>query len=93
MMESNTSSTEKMEIFFSLSEDASNKNLIAAKYYQLGGGGKGTETKEKALKSSMPETVESKAEGRSICFENWQILGSDALKKKKGELSKHSKTL
>lgn len=50
--------------------------------------------KEKALKSSMPEMVESKAEGRSICFENWQILESDALKKKKkGQLSKHSKTL
>ena len=72
-----------MEIFFSLSKDVWNKNLIAAKCYWLGGGGKGTQTKEKALKSSMPEMVESKAEGRSICFENCQILESDALKKKK----------
>ena len=63
-----------MEIFLSLSEDVWNKNLIAAKCYWLGGGGTGNQTKEKALKSSMPEMVESKAEGRSYLL--WKLANS-----------------
>lgn len=36
------------------------KKVTAAEYYWFGGGWKGTQTKEKASMSSMPEIVESK---------------------------------
>ena len=38
--------------------------MTAAEYYWFGGGGKGTQRKEKASMSSMPETVESKTSER-----------------------------
>lgn len=38
--------------------------MIAAKCYWLDGGGKGTQMKEKAITSGMPESVESKTSGK-----------------------------